>query len=65
MQSLSIIGSVCMFLKQRIPHNNSYITTINSNIVYSTIYEKETRTKAGYSFNANGISFEHAAIVIV
>jgi hypothetical protein len=65
MQSLSITGSVCIFLKQRIPHKIRILLRSNSKIEYRTIYEKKTRTKAGYSFNANGISIEHAAIVTV
>jgi hypothetical protein len=33
--------------------------------VYFYNYEKETRTKAGYPFNADAISLELATIVIV
>jgi hypothetical protein len=33
--------------------------------VYFYNYEEETRTKAGYPFNADAIGFEPTAIVIV
>jgi hypothetical protein len=33
--------------------------------VYFYNYEEETRTKAGNPFNANAISLEHAAFIIV